>query len=84
MADDEAYMVSLQERHADALLNQQKRPEALAKSLENPPFNVKSSDIKDVNYQIVAKAMAACKDAEIEAIVAGLDQTNCDNLMKYT
>ena len=39
--------------------------------------------VQDVNYQIVSKAIAACKDDEIKTIVAGLDNSSCDNLMKY-
>jgi actin related protein 2/3 complex subunit 5 len=39
--------------------------------------------LQDKSYQVVSKAIQACKDDEIKAIVAGLDSDSHDHLMKY-
>ena len=48
MADDSVYLAAVNQRNAevDAFLQQRKTAEAVAKSLQDPPFSVKTQDIK--------------------------------------
>ena len=56
---------------------------ALAKSLEDPPFATRTENVKNASYDVVAKAMAATKEADIESVVESLSLEQCDVLMKY-
>ena len=48
MADESSILEAVNQRNGevDALLQQRKTAEAVQKSLENPPFGVKTQDIK--------------------------------------
>lgn len=58
---------------------------ALAASLENPPVLAKTPDVKKQAAAVVAQVMCAqgLKDNEIDAMVAKLNETQADLLMKY-
>mmetsp|Transcript_16730 Transcript_16730/g.42981 ORF Transcript_16730/g.42981 Transcript_16730/m.42981 type:complete len:145 (+) Transcript_16730:130-564(+) len=99
MADDEEYVESFMQGDDNELMAKIREREAacapflkptggnaaaaLAKSLEDPPYQTRNADVKNASYEVVAKALAAIKEAEIEAAVETLSLEQCDVLMKY-
>ena len=85
MADDSALQASLDARKAevDRLVRGSSGAQAVVKSLEDPPFGSRNEAIKSANTEIVLSAMGAVSDANIGSVVDGLNENQCDVLMKY-
>lgn len=73
------------EKVVESALRAGKPVDAARAALENPPLASKSEDLKARNFAIVMKAIVAVgqKDADVGALVAGLDLDLADALMKY-
>ncbi|KAF0682865.1 Aste57867_25052 [Aphanomyces stellatus] len=65
------------------LTMQKKFVEAVAASLENPPVNATSDNIKNANAQTVFAALQACSKADVSNVVQALTPELEDVLMKY-
>ena len=84
---DASRMASCQERsgQVDQLVRSNQYLEAISVALENPPVGSKSEEIKDLNGEIVLRALSAVpdKEADIKKVVDGLNSDQHDTLMKY-
>lgn len=57
--------------------------EALKLALQDPPYQTRTESVKNAAFEVVASAMHAIKEAEIEGAVKALSLEQCDVLMKY-
>jgi len=57
--------------------------QALHAALQDPPYQTRTEAVKNASYDVVARSLAAVKEAEIEAAVNSLSYEQCDVLMKY-
>mmetsp|Transcript_108012 Transcript_108012/g.322988 ORF Transcript_108012/g.322988 Transcript_108012/m.322988 type:complete len:141 (+) Transcript_108012:96-518(+) len=74
----------------ETLLQKQQRQEALAEALREPPYAATTGEVResfqqlqDQAAQVVLKALAAFKEAEIRGAVSGLGEEEQSALMKY-
>ena len=57
--------------------------QALQIALEDPPYQTRTEAVKYASYEVVAKALMAIKEADIEKTVGTLSLEQCDVLMTY-
>jgi len=57
--------------------------QALQLALADPPYQTRTEEVKIASWEVVAKTLAAIKEAEIEGVVGALSLEECDVLMKY-
>mmetsp|Transcript_29691 Transcript_29691/g.84975 ORF Transcript_29691/g.84975 Transcript_29691/m.84975 type:complete len:144 (+) Transcript_29691:101-532(+) len=74
----------------EALLQKQQRQEALAEALRDPPYAPTAGEVResfrqvqDQAAQVVVKALAAFKEADVREAVAKLGEEEQTALMKY-
>eukprot|EP01112_Ceratiomyxa_fruticulosa_P020565 TRINITY_DN703_c0_g1_i1.p1 TRINITY_DN703_c0_g1~~TRINITY_DN703_c0_g1_i1.p1 ORF type:complete len:143 (-),score=35.30 TRINITY_DN703_c0_g1_i1:103-531(-) len=82
---DAVYQSEVQQRQSEVtkLLNAGKALDALPIALNDPPTHTKNQEIKDQNSVIVISVLTAIKEAQVDQVVANLNDEQLDVLMKY-
>jgi len=82
--DDTALKSAIAQRQAQCEPLLRSNPvQALKISLQDPPYNTKTADVKEKSAMVVSKVLMAIKDADAERALSELSAEECDVLMKY-
>eukprot|EP00010_Vexillifera_abyssalis_P008805 CAMPEP_0201550500 /NCGR_PEP_ID=MMETSP0173_2-20130828/6851_1 /ASSEMBLY_ACC=CAM_ASM_000268 /TAXON_ID=218659 /ORGANISM="Vexillifera sp., Strain DIVA3 564/2" /LENGTH=136 /DNA_ID=CAMNT_0047960487 /DNA_START=44 /DNA_END=454 /DNA_ORIENTATION=+ len=84
MSAGQDHEANLQDRESQVLnlSNTGKNAEAVKYAVSNPPYGA-TDDIKARSTEVFLQAISTIKSADIKGIVDGLNDDECDGVMKY-